>query len=141
VYIDGADGCAIQSASDFLKVGAGGGYLMTPVGSPVNIDVVEDRKTLFVMLYRLHQKGFAHGDPRWQNIIRFEGNLLWIDFDNFVLLSTPHNTEKDLLLLMASVYGDDLASHVCNVKRLADHVAAGYENIFYICEELAPNYH
>lgn len=140
MYIDGADGCAIQSAAEFLKVGAGGGYLMTPVGSPVNIDVVEDRKALFVMLYRLHDKGFAHGDPRWQNIIHFEGNLLWIDFNNFVLLSTPCNKEKDLLLLMASVYGNDLASHVCNDNRHADHVTAGYENFFNVCEELAPNF-
>jgi hypothetical protein len=94
VHIGSADECTIQSASDFLKVGDGGGYLMTPVGSPVNIDVAEDRKALFVMLCRLHHKGFAHGDPRWQNIIRSEGNLLWIDFDNFVLSSTLCNKKN-----------------------------------------------
>ena len=55
-------------------------YTMKPVGTPItNLTRVIVPK-LFRSLFMLHSFGWYHGNARWQNAIKSDGELLWCDF-------------------------------------------------------------
>ena len=51
-------------------------YLMDEVGTASKYLL---RRQVFYLLYRLHENGLSHGDPRLQNIISYNNSLKWID--------------------------------------------------------------
>jgi len=76
-----------------LKDGAGAALLLTPVGEPLSQPQNrEDVANLYELLWKLHEKGVIHGDPRVPNVIRHGGKLLWIDLSNDSLRSFDAET-------------------------------------------------
>ncbi|KAL3906165.1 MAG: hypothetical protein SGILL_009382 [Bacillariaceae sp.] len=89
------------------------GYLMSQVGRPVEQLERTNRRTttktvedLFNSLRQLHNAGYAHGDPRLENAIRYENCLLWIDFMNlFAGVACNESSKKlDFVVLARSIF-------------------------------------
>ena len=55
-------------------------YTMEPVGAVCSNHSRANVSLLFSSLFDLHLSGWYHGDARWQNIVMFEGQVLWCDF-------------------------------------------------------------
>ena len=99
---------------------------------------VED---LFKSLRQLHNAGYAHGDPRLENAIRYENSLLWIDFMNlFAGVACNESSKKlDFIVLARSIFHhagiavaeeevDELVSR-CDVNDTAQVIHAVVDNI------------
>ena len=93
---------------------SGMGYLMAEVGSVILPEECWDQKPLreevLRALYQLHGLRRYHGDPRLPNIIRHNGNLLWIDFMRINLETPtaadfPEFVKHDVKILLASLFG------------------------------------
>ena len=88
------------------------GYLMAEVGNVVSVtDHNEQAAELFRELYELHRLNRYHGDPRLPNIIRYNENLLWIDFMRINLDHPSEDefekfVEHDVTILLRSVFGE-----------------------------------
>ena len=88
------------------------GYLMSQVGQPIEqLDRTNKEATkktvedLFNSLDRLHNNGYAHGDPRLENAIRYEDSLLWIDFMdlNGGVAVNQYSKKLDFMILCKSI--------------------------------------
>jgi hypothetical protein len=90
-----------------IHIGDGfGAYLIDQVGCAVEIDTVEQKKTLFISLFDLHLCGVVHGDARLQNAILMPDGIMWIDFvDGLFSCDKSVLFENDFLMLFESVFG------------------------------------
>jgi hypothetical protein len=64
-----------------------------------------DRRTRIIpSLVILHLSGITHGDPRYNNILRFNNDQLkWIDLRSVQAFTTIHDIKKDLSILFKSI--------------------------------------
>jgi tRNA A-37 threonylcarbamoyl transferase component Bud32 len=59
-----------------------------------------------LILVKLHQFNIVHGDPRLDNVLKFDGKLRWIDLQTANgVLGTIH-LKKDLYIFLKSRFGD-----------------------------------
>jgi len=79
------------------------GILFDEVGSKVDVNSEKVRKKLFIGLFKLHSKGFIHGDPRHYNALSVNGNIKWIDLHGGSLDPTSTNLSDDLRSLISSI--------------------------------------
>ena len=112
--IDAASLPAVKVESIFKDpIESSTGYLMSKVGRPVEQLERTNRWTtakpvedLFNSQRQLHNAGYAHGDPRLENAIRYENSLLWIDFMNlFAGVACNESSKKlDFVVLAMSIF-------------------------------------
>jgi hypothetical protein len=107
-------------------------YLMPIVGVPFNTadDIgSEDGRAALESLAGLHAAGVAHGDARYQNVVRCpDGRYRWIDFRNRPILY-EEDVKKDIDLFLAST------RRQVDPKAVLDYVRHTYYQLWAAEEE------
>ena len=83
----------------FKKLGSRFAAMLLPFGSNVHLSQTSChvfKLKVFAAMHKLHQLGCTHGDPRLDNIITIEDNLLWIDFMGGKKMFSPPNEADEL---------------------------------------------
>jgi hypothetical protein len=99
-------------------------YLMCKEGDPIPLIIISNKNVnnclpiisedLFLQLIKslqsIHKRGMFHGDPRVQNGLIYEGEIMWVDFMNFGFNRDDENNilkKRDLEILITSVYNKE----------------------------------
>jgi hypothetical protein len=98
--------------------------MLMPYGEkvlPADVSSPYTKNKVFAAMFKLHDLGGTHGDPRLDNIVRFGPNMRWIDFmGGKKMSSVPTAADdlrrmEDLTILVESITG----FHVTQGQRLA----------------------
>jgi tRNA A-37 threonylcarbamoyl transferase component Bud32 len=107
---------------------------MAEVGSQLPTGRARD---CFLSLYALHVGGFAHGDPRLQNIIHYDDRIKWID-----VRPTEHfgftAVFEDVRIIVKSFFNLEL-SEMANITELANLYSCDISRtaitaVYYACK-------
>jgi hypothetical protein len=80
-----------------------GGYTMT-LGEPVDVTSLRARSGIFEALRCLHAAGWCHGDARAANVVKVGRNYQWIDFMTASHDPRKEQVERDVQMLIKSIY-------------------------------------
>ena len=96
-------GLAVSCIEEVKCFKYGAAILLSPVGKSLSLPLkTSEVKILFNLLWKLHQEGLVHGDPRVPNVIIVEEKYLWIDLFE-IMKASPSQRSWDAELLTRSI--------------------------------------
>jgi tRNA A-37 threonylcarbamoyl transferase component Bud32 len=94
----------VSVAEKATKISDGAALLLSPVGTHLSQpETQEDVRKLFELLWKLHENGLIHGDPRVPNVIVYQEKILWIDLIHMREDSEVYFRQCDAEILSRSI--------------------------------------